>query len=461
MKKLFALLLALVMIVGLVACGAKNEAAAPAATEAAPAAKEEAAAPAEEAKELEGELVFLDVMPSDQHTAIMEYILDDFMAKNPGVTVEYTSVPWDEAYGKVMAMAAAGTLPDVLNTNYIELIAGGYVLYLDEYWETVPYKDDVTDATLAYEGSYYQGRMFSIPDGSIHRGVYVRTDWLEEAGIDIETLRNWTWDDYFMVCEALTDVDNGRYGCAFRGGMGGFDAVIEYFQAENAMPDAYVDLANSSETYFHFDNAVELYEKWLGLYTNGWAPKESINWGFTEMVAGFTSGQCGTVIQTPEVVQICEELMEDGTWTVLPFPEPSNQDKHVMGWGPSFSYCISANTADPDLAWALLEHIASPEMNLYYNKEYGQFPNYNSALADPFFQEGTMKGYADVMMKDNLVYGQYSKYMPTWAGFTNETMKESMQKYMQGQITAEDAIAEICAWYEENWESAKEAKNIA
>ena len=55
MKKLIALLLALVMVVGLVACGAKEEAAAPAATEAAPAATEAATeaapeAPADEAK---------------------------------------------------------------------------------------------------------------------------------------------------------------------------------------------------------------------------------------------------------------------------------------------------------------------------------------------------------------------------------------------------------------------------
>ena len=49
MKKLIALLLALVMVIGLVACGAKEEAAAPAATEAAPAAKEEAPAAKEEA----------------------------------------------------------------------------------------------------------------------------------------------------------------------------------------------------------------------------------------------------------------------------------------------------------------------------------------------------------------------------------------------------------------------------
>ena len=57
MKKLIALLLALVMVVGLVACGAKEETAAPAATEAAPAATEAAKeeAPATEAAPVEEE----------------------------------------------------------------------------------------------------------------------------------------------------------------------------------------------------------------------------------------------------------------------------------------------------------------------------------------------------------------------------------------------------------------------
>ena len=60
MKKLIALLLALVMVVGLVACGAKEEAAAPAATEA---AKEEAAAPeAEAAVDAEAAAMYIPVM---------------------------------------------------------------------------------------------------------------------------------------------------------------------------------------------------------------------------------------------------------------------------------------------------------------------------------------------------------------------------------------------------------------
>ena len=60
MKKLIALLLALVMVVGLVACGAKEEAAAPAETEAAAPAETEAAAPAE--TEAAAEKLYIPVM---------------------------------------------------------------------------------------------------------------------------------------------------------------------------------------------------------------------------------------------------------------------------------------------------------------------------------------------------------------------------------------------------------------
>ena len=61
MKKLIALLLALVMVVGLVACGAKEEAAAPAETEAAAPAETEAAAPAETEAAAE-ETLYIPVM---------------------------------------------------------------------------------------------------------------------------------------------------------------------------------------------------------------------------------------------------------------------------------------------------------------------------------------------------------------------------------------------------------------
>ena len=63
MKKLIALLLALVMVIGLAACGAKEEAAAPAATEAAPAATEAAPAAPEATPEAAGEFKVGIILP--------------------------------------------------------------------------------------------------------------------------------------------------------------------------------------------------------------------------------------------------------------------------------------------------------------------------------------------------------------------------------------------------------------
>ena len=73
MKKIFALLLALALVLGMVACGAKEEAAAPAAKEeAAPAAKEEAAAPEAEGPADTGELVLYSSWAEDRVNPLVQ-----------------------------------------------------------------------------------------------------------------------------------------------------------------------------------------------------------------------------------------------------------------------------------------------------------------------------------------------------------------------------------------------------
>ncbi len=401
-------------------------------------------------------ITMLDVMATEEHTKAIKEMIASFEAANPGVTVEYSTVPWEEAYQKVMAMAASNSLPDVNTGSYIELAAAGKVIPLDKYWDgfVEKYEDDLSDAFTSYRANMsYQGQVFRIPDGNIFRGVYIRSDWLEEAGIDIESLRNWTWDDYFTVVETLTDPAQGRYGAAFRGGMGGFDGFMEYACSELEALDAYPDKENSPASIMDDPRAPELWEKWMGIYMNGWAPKEAINWGFKEMVNGFTSGQCATVIQTPEVTLNCEETMEDGTWTVLPFPVPADAEVHAFNWGPTASYSISSNAKDPDLAWSLIEHFSSPENNLMYSKTYSVFPNFKSGLNDPFFQEGALKGYADSLLDPKLEYCNYGLYLAEWSGFTNETMKVTMQEYLSGGMDTASCIEVARAWFADQYEA--------
>ena len=117
MKKLIALLLALVMVIGLVACGAKEEAAAPAATEAAPAAPEAAPeAPAEEPAEIPtlSLLMFTEWYKSGWE-ALVAYI--DENAEELGFRIEIEQIAGGaEGEQLLQAKFATGDLPDLLQS---------------------------------------------------------------------------------------------------------------------------------------------------------------------------------------------------------------------------------------------------------------------------------------------------------------------------------------------------------
>ena len=63
---------------------------------------------------------------------------------------------------------------------------------------------------------------------------------------------------------------------------------------------------------------VEEFIKFTDVYMNGYAPKDSINWSFTEMVDNFTE----TNRYSKQRYRSCchlPERMEDDQWTVLPY----------------------------------------------------------------------------------------------------------------------------------------------
>ena len=48
----------------------------------------------------------------------------------------------------------------------------------------------------------------------------------------------------------------------------------------------------------------------VDLYQNGYAPKDSVNWGFNEIVAGFYSGTCAMLDQDPDALIAIAERMD-------------------------------------------------------------------------------------------------------------------------------------------------------
>ena len=397
---------------------------------------------------------FLDVMPSEERTALLKGILNEFEDANSSIKVEYASVPWDEAYKKIVVMGSSDTLPDVFTGDVgimLVMAQPGYAEKLTDKWNNWPYEDDLTAAATAASNMYtYNDDIYLIPDGFLLQGIFVRTDWLEELSIDVDSLQDWTWDEYHDVIKKMTDKEKGRYGLSFRGGANGFLRCYEYLGSNLEVTNAFPDGTNKS--IFEHPDALRLFEEFYGLYKDGYAPTESINWGFKEMVSAFVSDQCGTLNQTPEVTITCQNNMEDGTWTVLPQPKKEGAAKNHMTWGYSGGYMMSSNTPNKEAAWSLIEFISSPEINLEYSKSFGCLPIYKSSLNDSFFQTGALKGYADQLLDPNIVYFSQPTELTQWGYFLSEYAMQETQKYLTGKQTSEETLNNLAQWMRENYD---------
>ncbi len=102
------------------------------------------------------------------------------------------------------------------------------------------------------------------------KGVYYRKDWAEEAGLDLDSSKGWTYDDYFDAVEKLTDTAEKHYGASYRGARGAFAPLLVYLQSFTG-GNTYDQDGN---ILINSDECLEAFEKWTDQYKNGFAPED-------------------------------------------------------------------------------------------------------------------------------------------------------------------------------------------
>jgi multiple sugar transport system substrate-binding protein len=282
----------------------------------------------------------------------------------------------------------------------------------------------------------YKDHVYAIPEGFGTQGLFIRTDWFKEIGHP-ESVD--TWDDYFDLAKKLTDKSKGRYGISFRGGANGILRAMEYIVNE-LKTDSWFDQDGKSILYK--PEAFAAFKKFYSVYQDGYAPKESINWGFNEMVQGFMNGQTGILNQTPEVIATAQKNMKEGTWTVVPMPKASD-GKRYISWGFTAGYAMSSKSEHKNESWKLIEFLSSPEVNLEYCIKNTYLPIYKQNLQDPFFANGPISGYAKAMADTNLVFSAPPSHLTKLGQFSGTFAVEEVQKYLTGKQSAEDTVTHL------------------
>lgn len=376
-------------------------------------------------------LKLVEVITSPERTQTLKSIVKTFEDANPGVHVEITSLPWGQAFEKFATMVSAGDTPDVMEMpdTWLSLYANnGALESLEPYLKTWPETKDLSDRALEF-GRYVNHTAYTLPYGFYLRALFYNKKLFAAAHI-AEPPK--TMDEFVADAAAISKMP-GKYGYCLRGGPGGVNGWMMFGAIEDGSNAFFKPDGTST---FTDPGWVKGFNVLTDLYKKGYAPKDSVNWGFNEIVAGFYSGTCAMLDQDPDSLIAIAQHMNPDDYGVVPMPKgPSGKTFPTIGFA---GWSMFANSKHKDLDWKLIATLAGPKGDIAWNQRTGALPIYKSAEENPLYAKPIYKGWFAELADKNAVPTVMPTYLKEWAFFAGSTVPETSQKALLGSISVND-----------------------
>lgn len=387
------------------------------------------------AAQAETELTLVEVITSPQRTELLQSMVGGFEAANPDVSVEIISLPWGQAFEKLATMVQGGQQIDV-----VEMPERWMSLYVnnDQLEDLEPYLADwggtaeINEAALDF-GRVVDDTAYMIPYGFYLRALFYNKVLFEEAGLDGPPE---TWDDFVADAKAISELE-GKTGYCLRGGPGG---VTGWLIAMTSMEGSGRWFDDEGRSIFYSDAAKAGAEMLVDIYASGAAPRDSVNWGFNEIVAGFYSGTCAMLDQDPDALIAVSEYMNPDDFAVAPMPlGPDGKAFPSIGYA---GWAMFASSENKGQAFDLIAHLSSRESNLEWSKFVGVIPIHEGADQDPHFQTEQFAGWFTELNDDRWQPLPYPAHLEEYAYFADVLAVQTGQEMLLGQRTVDDVITE-------------------
>lgn len=376
-------------------------------------------------------LKLVEVITSPERTETLKSIVGKFEAANPGTKVEIISLPWGEAFQKFATMVSAGEVPDVMEMpdTWLSLYANnGMLESLEPYLEKWEHTPGLTARALEL-GRDIKNTAYMLPYGFYLRAMFYNKKLLAEAGVSEPPK---TLDEFAEASKKVSALP-GKYGYCLRGGPGGLNGWV-MFGASMAGSNKFFNEDGTST--FNSKGWVKGLTFLIDLYKNGYAPKDSVNWGFNEIVAGFYSGTCAFLDQDPDALIAIAERMKAEDYGIMTMPKgPDGKTFPTIGFA---GWSMFASSANKDLSWKLIETLEGPEGNIEWNKRTGALPVHTSAEKDPFYSSEQFKGWFAELEDKDAVPTVMPTHLEEFAFFKDSLVIKTSQEALLGDITPED-----------------------
>lgn len=349
-----------------------------------------------------GEVTINVALAANPQMKTAESLIGDFEKKNPGIKVQFTTLPENDlrpAVTKDVATNAGQFDVAMIGSYEVPIWAErGWIVPLDEYaskdeaWNEgdllEPIKDIVSSDDVLYASPFYGSSSF----------LFYRKDLADKAGVTIS--ENPTWEEVQAAAAAMKDDAAGISGICLRGlpgwgqNLAAVTTVINTFGGRWFDEDWQPQLT-SPET----KEAVQFYVDTLREYGQPDAAKD----GWEGCLQQFSQGKTAiwyddTVFAGSVLDQATDEVKPNVAFAMA----PTGPAGLPSGWLWSWGLGITKSSKNKDAAWKFISWVTSEDYIKLAGEEAGwdSIPpgSRKSTYEIPEYLEAA-SGYADLTMK--------------------------------------------------------------
>ena len=464
MKKFFALLLSLCMILGLAACGGNNDqsnSTPDTPKQDTPAPDESNKTPDPEPAAQEDTIVIMAPPVTGDYAELLAGWIDGFQKEYPHLKVEVISTAWDDHSSKLSTMALSGEAPDIAEVSYGAI--GTYV-EMGVAMDVKPYLpegalEDYDQNALDY--MTLDNTLYGLPLYLTIQALGGNRQMMTDAGVDVDKVQaeGWTYEEFLKAIETGTKGDT--YGFVFANAAvatGDFVSIFGVGAGITANFTKDLKYAYTSENMKTLLSSVET------MVSSGWMPNYAVEAGqrlvmletgnamitgkamplfennINKNNAGIATGEAveGSVeveyafLPVPTMEGVTESCFGTVDGMIM-LRNNNSTEEHLKNVGLFLNYICSGQRAADTVNQLLLACVCQSGRDAQAGADLGQ---------DPRNAEASTRCIGIVQAPPTGITSEQAANAKT---FMDETIIPKFQELLAGETTAEAMYDEVCS----------------
>ncbi|MCF0092601.1 sugar ABC transporter substrate-binding protein [Micromonospora sp. NPDC049114] len=322
--------------------------------------------------------------------------LDKF-EKQSGIKVNLEVVPWSDLLNRLLAAAASGKGPDVVNignTWSASLQATGALVEFDDATlQAVGGKDRIVPAALAAAGAPGKPPA-AVPLYSMAYSLYYNKKAFADAGI---TAPPTTWEQVSEYGKKLTK--GGKWGLAIEGANPSENAHHAFTFSQQYGGEWFDSAGKPTFDTPQNVSAIKRYIDFMAAdkITN----PSNAEYAQNQSVSDFANGKAAMLLWQSAGSNLKTQNMPADAYGVAPVPflaSPPAGGKKVNSMVAGINMAVFKHTKNKDGALSFVKFMTSDEEQTILNKTYGSLPAVKTAASDPAFSAPEQKSIQETLV---------------------------------------------------------------